>query len=160
MSITIDGALELAKHTKETMDWGDLDPMLHLVSGDRNMLVLIAGETSGPAFWLAICDILQRSGDIDAAVLICDARMRSVPEGEQRPPDDDLQRKWLEGDRDGITECLMITKVNQDGTFESLTQPYDAGSREWGEVDRHDHDEPCVTGGVIAAMQAGLRREV
>lgn len=163
MMLTIDEALSGAKQMKEGSDWTDTVPLMHTfhTNGQQNV-VAMPEMGSGPEAWanvgMAAVQLRIADGPMEGAITVLDARMRVLEKGQERPEVDELQKKWLAGDRDGIVECMFVTLMRGDGSYEVISQPYDADTQTWDEPTRMSSDDPDVVGGggMLDALRLGV----
>lgn len=161
--IPIEQALTAVKTMKEADDWADLMPFLHLFhESDHQSVIALPDIGGGPSAWIAIAQLLIQArvvdGPLEGSLYVTDARMRTLQPGETLEGGEDLQTRWLAGDREGITECLMLTFVMGDGSYKQIYQPYNAEDRTWGEsfqASSDDPDSPEAGGGMMDALRLG-----
>lgn len=153
--LELDKAVDAAKEMKES-NWEDICPFLHVIQTDKHGLIALPDLGTGPQAWMALARVLfelrAMNGPILDVLMVSDARMRQLEKGEQRPDNDNLQKKWEDGDRDGIVECLILLLVHQDGSVEAAHLPYDAESRTWLEQEDAPDD---LQGGMLDALRLG-----
>lgn len=159
--ISLTQALENAKLVKEGDEWTDLLTFVHLFHSDGKQGVVAMPGDTGESLWAAVGEICVTArvaeGPLDSVLFLTDARMRTLAEGEERPENDNLQEKWQAGDKDGITETLILHIMHSDGSMESAMQPYDADARTWGEPTIVEKDSDItVGGGIVDALRLAV----
>ncbi len=104
-------------------------PSLMLVSDEKGVQLVAVGGNHHPAVETMLVGG-QMLGVVPGAielVMVSDAYASTIPNGDGRPEPGEYQRRWAEGDRDGITECLMHVRAwREDGEVkvELVQDPY------------------------------------
>lgn len=124
---TIDEYMAKAQTFKvEALNWEDFPPTLDygLVDGDHHMVPNPVDPLDEIAMQAITVRIL---GDIDHVFAVCDMLRRS---DGQPTVVGTLPERWDNGDRDGITENLVIMKITKDG-FEARGVDYNSAEKAW-----------------------------
>jgi hypothetical protein len=148
--IDIDNVVQAAIDMKESMDWVDLDPMVHVVTpdGEPDAVFCLVG-VSGPELHASIYASIKSTPNAQAAIVISDARMRTYKKGEDpESVEHNLQAEWLAGRRENIVECLVIFAMDKNLEWVYRQVCYDAATRTW-EQPEDPHEEGGEAGGGI-----------